>query len=148
MHENVTIPNEQKIQLFANQLRSKYPLVIEPSRLKVSNWSQDEYNHFWTLVIKDFTKELVLLNEWEFSVGCVNEFCAAKEKGIPTLSENLSEIGLDEGIALIESALDNYKTANLQMEKISVSLNKITSNVPFPNSPPPSIVIVCALAFS
>jgi hypothetical protein len=63
--------NRCQAQQWVASVRERLPteVVIDPSRLEVPNWTQDDYNGFWLGVIDDHVKRLVLSPEWMYSRG-------------------------------------------------------------------------------
>ncbi len=52
--------NEQEAVAWAARVRALFPqqLVVEPARLHVSEWSQDDYGIFWETLIRRFASSL------------------------------------------------------------------------------------------
>lgn len=80
-------PNEQEAVTYAARVRALFPqqLVVEPARLHVSGWAQEDYNIFWDALIRQYALRLVATPDWAFSVGSRQEVDVAWEIGLPIL---------------------------------------------------------------
>ena len=50
-----------------------------------------------------------MINDWQYSNGCVYEFWVAKKNEIPTLNEDKHPLSLTAGIEMIEEAIVQVK---------------------------------------
>jgi hypothetical protein len=98
--------NEVAIIRHAEKLRLSGRLVIEPASFGVPWWSQLDYHEFWIEVIRQYVCEMVVLDGWEYSLGCVLEFQAAIGAGVPVLDTNNSPVSDTLGRARMLSALE------------------------------------------
>ncbi len=95
------------IQSVRNHLRreGREGVVIDPTTLQVSSWTQADYHNFWTTVIARRVSTVVFMNGWEYSSGCVKEFLAAVRAGAELLQEDLRPLDLIEGERLVRNAI-------------------------------------------
>jgi len=100
--------NESDIVNVAQELRATLAVtVIEPASLKIHSWSQENFYYFWTGVLDRFISRMIVLDGWQFSVGCAVEFEYAVKKGIQVESMQGLRINRDAGNELIlEAAAD------------------------------------------
>jgi hypothetical protein len=111
-HETHVIePNQANVkpilQSVRNHLRreAREGVVIDPTTLQVSSWTQADYYTFWTTVIARYVSTAVFMNGWEFSSGCTKEFLAAVRAGAELLQEDLRPLNLIEGERLVRNAI-------------------------------------------
>lgn len=93
----IVLENEKAIFDYARELRSKGVLVIEPASLFVAGWTQRTYYEFWYEVFRRFVNRVVLLDGWEYSVGCANEFFFAHSARIPVETVQGQSMSVEEG---------------------------------------------------
>jgi hypothetical protein len=106
--EHVIDKNLERIRPVVARLRQHYSdrLVIDPTALDdVVGWEQSDYHEFWCAVVATYAAEVVFADGWQFSTGCVAEFAAASEAGIPMRREDLSTLSLDDGLRLATDAV-------------------------------------------
>src|SRR5712671_2717078 len=96
--------NEGVILAAAEMLRKKSAIVIEPTSLRMPNWQQADFHRFWCAVISRFCARLVVLDGWEFSVGCAIEFKHAISSSIPVEGLDGRKISPAEGASAIAAA--------------------------------------------
>ncbi len=73
--DEVVKPNEVEALGYSERVRAANPglLVIDPSRLTVKGWEQDDYNGFWVELMKRHARKVVAVPGWEFSRGARGE---------------------------------------------------------------------------
>src|SRR5690606_11810875 len=85
--------NTQSAQQFISDLQSRESCeVIDPSRLYVPTWSQNDYRHFWGRVIEHLAARVIFLDGWELSNGCAYEYLVATTLNLPRLDSQLESI--------------------------------------------------------
>lgn len=98
----VLLPNEaEAAALVARVRRTSSPsaVVVDPSKMYVSGWEQDDYNGFWVRLVHRFAQRLIATPHWVFSKGARQEVSYAVSKKIevsdvsnrPLLTEELLE---------------------------------------------------------
>ena len=98
--------NEAAILALASAIRSQTEAsVIQPASLFIPDWTQPDYIDFWLNIIDRFSKELVMVDGWEYSVGCVSEYKFAKSKGLPIRAQSGAIVNAQEGENLIMNAI-------------------------------------------
>lgn len=109
-YEDVLSKNESDIIGVANKLRkiSTTP-VIEPASLHITTWDQQDYHRFWTETLRRFVSRVVILDGWQYSIGCVIEFHYAVQCGIEMFSQNGLPLKEREGCKLVLAAADEIE---------------------------------------
>ena len=106
--------NERRAIAAAQRLRGKLPgTVIDPSRVAISDWEQDDYHIFWVEVIKRYSETVYFLDGWQYSDGCAIEFATAVQLGLPALTEHMKPLDPSDGRALLRSAIAEYVSVGL-----------------------------------
>jgi hypothetical protein len=106
----VKVPNEDAIITVADRVReSGGRPVIQPASLRVPEWSQPTYHAFWSSVLDRYVCELLLLDDWQYSVGCVVEFCVAARKQILIFDERGAPLTVEDGKEMIALAVARLK---------------------------------------
>jgi hypothetical protein len=100
------IANETAIVAHAEKLRLNGRIVIEPSSFGLPCWSQRDYHELWIEVIARYAAEMVVLDAWEYSLGCVLEFRAAVRAGIPVVAADETPISEDLGRERVRRAVE------------------------------------------
>jgi hypothetical protein len=103
--------------------------VIEPTKLVVKDWTQNDYHNFWIRIINRFIKEAFFMTGWHLSKGCTLEFLTAKRKGIPVYDVDSRPISTDEACTLLESTIDEYAKLGLETAFFSDVVSKLTSGL-------------------
>ena len=61
-------------------------------------------------IIEKYVSAVIFAEGWQYSNGCVYEFFTAQKNRIPTLDEQQSNLTLNKGIRLIDSAIRSIKS--------------------------------------
>jgi hypothetical protein len=110
LRAEVVEPNERRIRAVAEAARRRrVRAVIEPASLRVPQWSQTDYLSFWLRVIDQFAEEMIVVNGWQYSIGCVAEFRHAAARGIPVMDEDDVAVSLATGRRLVAEGLANME---------------------------------------
>ncbi len=110
LRREVVSVNQARIDDVARKLRSSGRIVIEPATLEVKEWGQTEYVSFWLKVIDAFACEIVVVPEWQYSLGCCAEFRHAIRSGIP-VRDGLGELISERvGMRMILEAASDIRT--------------------------------------
>lgn len=109
-YEDVLSKNKADIIEVANRLRktSTAP-VIEPASLHITTWDQQDYHRFWTETLRRFVSRVVIIDGWQYSIGCVIEFHYAVQCGIEMFSQNGLPLKEKEGGKLVLAAADEIE---------------------------------------
>lgn len=96
----VVEPNETDALGYSERTRAANPglLVIDPSRMSVRGWEQDDYNGFWVRLVQRHARRVVAAPGWEFSRGARGEVALGVALGCPVTDL--------EGVALTRAALE------------------------------------------
>ncbi|MEL7661380.1 hypothetical protein [Acetobacterium wieringae] len=103
-------------------------LVIDPSTIENDNlnWSQDDFYLFWDKVIKNLVDEIIMLDGWEYSVGCCYELLSAIENNIEIYSQNMKRMTVADASLKLRKSLKRYSSHNMpEEEKIKAILEKV-----------------------
>jgi hypothetical protein len=75
LNEHVVSPNERVLIETARSLRTKQSgIFIEPASLRIPAWKQPHFHRFWVSVLERYVSRIILVDGWQFSVGCAIEF--------------------------------------------------------------------------
>jgi hypothetical protein len=104
----VVVPNETTLfEVAALIRRGATRPVIEPASLRVSGWQQASYHEFWTKAIELFAARMVVVNDWQYSVGCAIEFRHAVKLGLPIENCHAQPVSPAQGSQLIKNAAND-----------------------------------------
>lgn len=126
--EDVRGENEKRLRAFVAELRGKlrFP-VIDPSIIRVSEWSDFELGIFFTEVIERFVGEVWYLDGWEFSRGATKEFQFCVARGVMCKNQ-LGEVLLPEdGMRLISGAAEKIRSLGLDDSRFRSRLTGIAA---------------------
>lgn len=105
----VIAPNTEEVKRKINTLRAqRSSIMINPTAFNWSEWTQDDYRHFWGKVIENYAESVLFLDGWQFSSGCAFEFLTAVRAGTETLKEDGSQLDRETGFQLIKDAIVEY----------------------------------------
>lgn len=81
--------NIEELECFARILRSRVTNpVICAGKFRINNWPGEKYTLFFHRVLEKYVIETWFKNDWEFSIGSVNEMKACLDLHIPCRSES------------------------------------------------------------
>ncbi len=127
-YDAVLVPNQRELIRVAQKYRKEGVIsVVEPSNLTVEHWSQPDYHKFWTAVLQRFICKVIVLDEWQYSVGCAIEFQFAAKTGIPVEEINGNIVSLQDGARMIRSAaeeVDRLGQGRERLKSIAQALHK------------------------
>jgi hypothetical protein len=88
--EEVLKPNEEDAKVYAIKVKELFPqsLVVEPARIRVEGWNQEEYDTLWNRLIEQHAIRAVATPGWAFSRGARREIEVALRVGVPVLDIN------------------------------------------------------------
>jgi hypothetical protein len=122
--------NERRAIATAQRLRGTLlGTVIDPSRVAISDWEQDDYHIFWAEVIKRYTETMYFLDGWQYSDGCAIEFATAVQLGLPAFTEHMKPLVLADGQELLHSAIDEYVSVGLDPVRLRQATERAESVV-------------------
>lgn len=116
----VLLPNEAEAAAIADQVRAASPssaVVVDPSKMYVSGWEQDDYNGFWVRLVQRFAQRLIATPDWVFSKGARQEVSYAVSKEIEVADISYRPLLRDE---LLEA--DHSARASLRQWGLSESV--------------------------
>lgn len=104
--------NEEDLLIAADRLRVRdRSYVIEPASLRIPSWTQQAYHLFWRSVLERFVDRMLMMEGWEYSVGCSAEFRCASEFGIPVYDLQGRILSPNAGFEKIKAAAE-YVVSN------------------------------------
>lgn len=80
IEQNLKALHDAEAALHHDDLASE---VINPARLNVSGWTQQQYMELWTRVVRELVREVICLPGYALSAGCVEEVRLALSLDIP-----------------------------------------------------------------
>jgi hypothetical protein len=60
-------------------------------------------------VIERYIHTVIFVDGWQYSLGCSYEFLVARQTGAKTVTQNLEEVSVAEGVRLICEAVDELQ---------------------------------------
>lgn len=120
-------PNRKHAQHFISQLRKQTgQIVIDPTVLpQIPDWKQQDWHSFWRQVIEKYASTVFLVDDWQYSNGCVYEFWVAHNKRIPTLNEDKHSLSLAVGIDMVTEAIGKIRQRGVTTIFFDEILNKM-----------------------
>ncbi|MEK6408215.1 MAG: hypothetical protein AABN34_14740 [Acidobacteriota bacterium] len=108
---HVITPNLAHAASIVERLRREGigPLIDPTAVDDFADWTQDDYRHLWGSVIERYAHTVVFVDDWHHSNGCAYEFLVAQRCGLTTRNERDSIISLQDGIELVQSAIEESK---------------------------------------
>ena len=100
--------NVAHVRPLVEALRSRLEgtTVIDPSALADQDgWDQVDYHQFWAAVIRHGADAIVMVEGWQYSVGCALEYVEALTCGVPVLDETLRPVPEDTARRCIAEAV-------------------------------------------
>lgn len=115
-------------QKFRERIKS---VIIDPTLVAdIDGWTQDDYRFLWAKIIERYTNVVVYVDDWNYSNGCAYEFLVAKQSNIKTLNEMFNPLSIDEGIVLIQRAIEDLEQCHLPtkfLQSVLSELDKINN---------------------
>lgn len=98
--DRVVAPNSSRAKELADTVRSADwtdgRIVVDPSRLNIEGWDQDDYNSFWIDLMTSSVDLVVAAPGWEFSRGARGEISLAMKLGIEVVNSSGQQISVEE----------------------------------------------------
>jgi len=121
--------NSEHARTVIQQLRNIFAkTLIDPTALKdIEGWIQNDYRYFWAKVIEQYADTVVFLDGWQFSNGCAYEFLIAnRTRPAPAIiNEDLKPLTLEDGVRLVEAAVQELRRSKLQPDFLSLVLREL-----------------------
>lgn len=122
--------NSRDLLLVAERLRKeRQAIVIEPSSLEVTDWSQGDYHALWERFIRSHVRTVAFMPGWEYSIGCIAEYRRAIRSGIATESVSGSPLSPGDALAALKAAAVGVRAVKAKHERLAALLSKQTSAV-------------------
>lgn len=124
--QHVVEPNRNRVRPLIAHLREKInkPL-IDPTLLELHGWKQADYRQLWRRVIEMFVEEIVFLNGWEYSTGCVHEFLVACGQQLKMFTQDLTPMTVTEGRRLVELASGDLRRSGHDCSAHTYALDQL-----------------------
>ncbi|MCI0403610.1 MAG: DUF4406 domain-containing protein [Acidobacteria bacterium] len=127
----VLSPNKEEGIRFARKLReyghqvvlTPHPFHAAPHR--THDWTQPEYLGFWEEVIAKKCRAVYFNDAWEFSNGCVFEFCVALKQGLPLFDSQNKPLDAATGKGLISAAIQSLEAEKFPTAKLREALREL-----------------------
>lgn len=110
---DVVEPNEADARRYADQARITFVghLVVDPSRLHVTDWSQDDFDKLWTTLIERYARVIVVTPDWAFSRGARLEVALGLSLGLP-MADPLGNVLTKSDLAAMSEEVESELAAN------------------------------------
>lgn len=135
----VVEPNERDALEHAGQARVANPglLVVDPSRLTVMGWEQDDYNGFWIKLMERHAVRVVAVPGWEFSRGARGEVSLGIALGHPVTDEAGTVLDRTDLEAIDVAAREKLIAQGWAQSKVDAYLPQMSYDrrLPLPSSP-------------
>lgn len=106
--KEVFLPNLHAGRVFGTTLlRNGWAQVIVPHQFFAEGWTQEHYMSLWRQVIVRHTRTVAFADDWEWSLGCTEEFVIAIQYRKKILLANGSSMLPEVGLERIRTAMDN-----------------------------------------
>jgi hypothetical protein len=108
---NTTYRNHAYVSELVHRFRrSLASPVINPMAITdLPGWTQSDYRVLSAHIIERYAHTVIFVNDWQYSLGCSYEFLVARQTGAKTVTRNMAEISVAEGIRLIRGAVNELK---------------------------------------
>ena len=84
--------------------------VINPTEITdLPGWTQSDYRVLSAHIIERYVHTVIFVDDWQYSLGCSYEFLAAQQTGAKTVTHNMEEVSIAEGIRLIRGAVNELQ---------------------------------------
>lgn len=105
--------------------------ILEPASLDVVGWKAPEYMKLWVSFIKKHVRLIVFMPNWQYSIGCAEEFERAIQSDIRTETVGGSLLSLEDGILLLSLARDDLRNSNAEPKLIDLAdkINEVVTNL-------------------
>ncbi|MBW5288168.1 DUF4406 domain-containing protein [Burkholderia gladioli] len=127
LRRDVVGANQAIIAEVTRRTRRPGRLVIEPATLEVSGWGQTNYVSFWLKVIDTFACDMVMVPQWQYSLGCCAEFRHAVDSGLTVKDHMGARIDCATGMSMLLEAARDIETRSRDLEflvKIAAKLRR------------------------
>jgi hypothetical protein len=91
-------------------------IIIEPTKLNMDEWEQDEYRYYWGKIIEKYIKKSIFFDGWQYSNGCSFEFLKSMSCNLICLDERLNKITLKKAIALLTESIKELNECLIDTE--------------------------------
>ncbi len=122
--------NEFEILDLAKRIRfSDKEVVIEPASLYIPEWNQVDYINYWIEIIENFVGKIILVDGWQFSLGCVKEFSFAAIRNYQIFSHDGQAISHDCGKEMVLAAAREVKEVSAKNKTLFTLAENLHASV-------------------
>lgn len=114
--------NEQVMRAFIAELRKGGLTVLDPSVLRVAEWTDRKTGNFFIDLIGRFVGCAWFLDGWEYSSGATKEYLFCLNNGIETVNETGSIIDRQLANELLSKAVSDVRAQGLGGGKLEARL--------------------------
>lgn len=106
-----TYRNHSYVRRLVHRLRrSLASPVINPMAITdLPGWTQSDYRVLSAHVIERYVHTVIFVDDWQYSLGCSYEFLVAQQTKAKTVTHNLEEVSVAQGIRLIRGVVNELK---------------------------------------
>lgn len=136
LKQQVIVENLSRVKPLLARVKKTHEdyLVIDPTELEMSNWSQGDYHRFWAEVIWQLADVAVFADGWHYSTGCALEYAVAVRKEIPCLDSGLRPLVPEHAHVLLTVAAEQLNAARLDARVVEAVAERCRELTPRPAS--------------
>src|SRR5262249_43122175 len=99
-------PNLQDANRAFTVAQREYPdhQIVNPGRVSVTGWSQEQYRRAWKAFISKFIDTVLASEDWPYSRGCVDEVLHALKIGVRVVDIHKNELSPESAREQLEKA--------------------------------------------
>ncbi len=99
-------PNLQDAEVALTVAQREYTdhQIVNPGRVSVTGWSQEQYRRAWKAFISKFIDTVLVSEGWPYSRGCVDEVLHALKIRVPVIDMEKHELSLQDVREQLEKA--------------------------------------------
>jgi hypothetical protein len=99
-------PNMEDAEMAFIHAQQRYPhcRIVNPGRVSVAGWSQEQYRSAWKAFISKFVDTVIASEEWACSRGCVDEVLHALKIRVPVVDMNKNVLSREDVSRQLERA--------------------------------------------
>lgn len=128
-------PNCEAGQALSGALRREtQQIVVDPTRLFLSHWSQPDYHELWCEVICRFVSAVYFADGWWLSAGCALEFATAVEHDVPTYEGRDSPLSAVAGYNLLQDGARELDQIGVPSDTLRDIAERVDSHIPSRNA--------------
>ena len=103
-------------------------IVVDPSRMKVEGWAQDDYNGFWVELMRRHVRRVVATPGWAFSRGARTEVALALSLSLPVVGVEGEQHSPGDLIEEVRAARAELRGAGWSPAEVDLYLQPLSIN--------------------